>query len=140
MATRAETRSRSSLIVRKLLARSPFYYLGEGVIWMLMSFVVPKFADMFAQAGGELPGPTQLMLDMSHFATSWKMLVLAAGVARGDGGVGDLDLDLLVDAAAGLPAPGHRPGHARDRRDPRSLIDASTSQMKSPGQAPGLLS
>jgi multiple sugar transport system permease protein len=36
MATRAETRSRSSLIVRKLLARSPFYYLGEGVIWVLM--------------------------------------------------------------------------------------------------------
>jgi type IV pilus assembly protein PilC len=53
--------------------------IAVGVIGMLMVFVVPKFADMFNQAGGQLPGPTQLMLDMSSFATSWGMLVVIAG-------------------------------------------------------------
>jgi len=51
-----------------------------GVIALLMIAVVPKFADMFTQSGSELPGPTQLIMNISHFATSWKMLALVAAL------------------------------------------------------------
>jgi len=38
-----------------------------GVVAVLMLFVIPTFQDMFKQFGAALPGPTQLVVDMSHF-------------------------------------------------------------------------
>ncbi len=60
--------------------------ISIGVVAMLLVFVIPKFADMFSQAGGELPGPTAFLMSVSHFVTSWKMLVaivamIGAGIA-----------------------------------------------------------
>lgn len=47
-----------------------------GVIAILMIFVIPKFADMFTGMGGELPAITQIVIDMSNFAASLKMIIL----------------------------------------------------------------
>lgn len=48
-----------------------------GVVALLMLFVIPTFSDMFLQFGSALPGPTQLIVDMSDwFVSSWWMLVL----------------------------------------------------------------
>ncbi|HOD70931.1 MAG TPA: type II secretion system F family protein, partial [Deltaproteobacteria bacterium] len=38
-----------------------------GVVAVLMIFVIPTFKDMFEQFGAALPGPTQLVVDMSNF-------------------------------------------------------------------------
>jgi type IV pilus assembly protein PilC len=59
----------------------PLTILGVavGVIAILMVFVIPKFADMFTGMGGELPALTQIVIDISNFAASYKML-FAIGV------------------------------------------------------------
>lgn len=53
--------------------------VAVGVVALLMVFVIPKFADMFTGMGGELPGLTKMVISMSNFAVSWKMLVVIAG-------------------------------------------------------------
>jgi type IV pilus assembly protein PilC len=59
----------------------PITILGVavGVIAILMVFVIPKFADMFTGMGGELPALTQIVIDMSNFASSYKMLIAIGG-------------------------------------------------------------
>jgi type IV pilus assembly protein PilC len=48
--------------------------VAVGVIAILMVFVIPKFADMFVGMGGELPTMTQIVIDISNFAASIKMV------------------------------------------------------------------
>ncbi len=50
--------------------------VAGGVIAILMVFVIPKFADMFTGMGGELPTLTKMVIDMSNFAASFKMVIL----------------------------------------------------------------
>jgi type IV pilus assembly protein PilC len=53
--------------------------VAVGVVAILMVFVIPKFADMFTGMGGELPMVTQMVIDMSNFAASYKMLFAVGG-------------------------------------------------------------
>lgn len=47
-----------------------------GVVAVLMLFVIPTFQDMFTQFGSSLPGPTQLVVDMSHFfRNNWHLML-----------------------------------------------------------------
>jgi len=41
--------------------------VAVGVIAVLMVFVIPMFSKMFTDMGGELPGPTQLVISISNF-------------------------------------------------------------------------
>jgi type IV pilus assembly protein PilC len=43
--------------------------VGIGVIAMMLTFVIPKFEELLKSSGQELPGPTQFVLDLSHFMT-----------------------------------------------------------------------
>jgi type IV pilus assembly protein PilC len=43
--------------------------VGIGVIAMMLTFVIPKFEELLKNSGQELPLPTQIVLDMSHFMT-----------------------------------------------------------------------
>jgi type IV pilus assembly protein PilC len=59
------------------------------VIAVIMIFVVPTFSTMFTQLGGDLPGPTQLVITMSHFIagtggliTAATMIVLVIGIVK----------------------------------------------------------
>ncbi|MDT8272321.1 MAG: type II secretion system F family protein [Desulfomonilia bacterium] len=48
-----------------------------GVVAVLMIFVIPTFSDLFNQFGAALPGPTQIVVDMSNFfRTSWYVMVI----------------------------------------------------------------
>jgi type IV pilus assembly protein PilC len=38
-----------------------------GVVAILMIFVIPTFSDMFKQFGSALPGPTQIVVNLSNF-------------------------------------------------------------------------
>jgi len=49
------------------------------VVGVILVFVIPTFAKMFADFGGELPGPTKLVIALSHFVTRY-ILVMIAGV------------------------------------------------------------
>jgi general secretion pathway protein F len=51
--------------------------VGSASILILLWFVIPKFAAVFADAGAELPLPTRLLLSLSDFvrATWWAWLL-----------------------------------------------------------------
>ena len=60
----------------------PASIVGIAAIIMaiLMIFVIPVFAKMFSDSGGELPMPTQLVLNMSNFFVAQAWLILAGTV------------------------------------------------------------
>lgn len=50
--------------------------VGIGVLILMMVFVIPKFEELLRGAGQELPGPTQFVIDMSHFFQHYIHLIL----------------------------------------------------------------
>jgi type IV pilus assembly protein PilC len=60
----------------------PAMLLGVAmiVIAIMMIYVVPVFAEIFSSAGGDLPGPTKLVMAASDFFKSYYMVVFVAGV------------------------------------------------------------
>lgn len=42
----------------------------------LLAYVVPSFADLFTDMGGELPGPTRIVMGMGDFMADWWWLVI----------------------------------------------------------------
>jgi type IV pilus assembly protein PilC len=46
------------------------------VVAFLMVFVIPSFATMFTKGGAELPGPTQIVMDVSNFfQNQWYVMI-----------------------------------------------------------------
>lgn len=54
--------------------------VAVGVVAILMVFVIPKFADMFTGMGGQLPALTRMVISISNFAASWKMVIVVLGL------------------------------------------------------------
>lgn len=61
----------SSLIYPAILA-----LVGSASILIMVTFVIPKFADIFENAGAPIPLPMQIMLAISGFLTSYWWLLL----------------------------------------------------------------
>ena len=55
--------------------------VAGGATTFMLLFIIPTFAQMFADFGGELPLPTKIVLAMSNFLKHWWWLML--GVAIG---------------------------------------------------------
>lgn len=73
--------------LRRMLKSAMIYpiavvLVGIAVIAAMMMFVIPKFEDLLRSSGQELPGPTKLVLDISHFMVDNAVLIFA-----GTGGV-----------------------------------------------------
>jgi len=51
------------------------------VVLALLLFVIPIFQQMFDDFGGELPGPTQLVVSMSEFVQNYFLLIILGTVA-----------------------------------------------------------
>jgi type IV pilus assembly protein PilC len=49
-----------------------------GVVLLLLVKVIPVFERMFKDFGGALPGPTQAVVNMSHFMQQYIIFILAA--------------------------------------------------------------
>jgi type IV pilus assembly protein PilC len=49
-----------------------------GVVVLLLVKVIPVFERMFQDFGGQLPGPTQAVVNMSHFMQQYIVFILAA--------------------------------------------------------------
>jgi type IV pilus assembly protein PilC len=52
-----------------------------AVVVLLLVKVIPTFEKMFADFGGELPGPTQVVVSISHFLQDWIVVFMAGIVA-----------------------------------------------------------
>ena len=55
--------------------------LGTVAIFVLMTFVIPQFKDLFESFGQALPLPTQVLIRVSHFLSVWWWAVLAGALA-----------------------------------------------------------
>lgn len=54
--------------------------IAFGVLAIILIFVIPTFAKMFAEFGHELPLPTQMVINLSNFMQSY-FLVIMGGLA-----------------------------------------------------------
>jgi len=45
--------------------------IAIGVVALMLVKVIPTFEKMFEDFGGELPGPTQVVVSLSHFMQEW---------------------------------------------------------------------
>jgi type IV pilus assembly protein PilC len=52
--------------------------VGIGVTMGLLTFIVPKMADMLTSAGGQLPALTQLVINMSEFVRTYFLHIAGA--------------------------------------------------------------
>ncbi|MFH1686602.1 MAG: type II secretion system F family protein [bacterium] len=64
-------REKADALVRKvksaMIYPSIVAFVAVAVTVGMLTFIVPVFAKMFAGMGAELPGPTQMVLSISHF-------------------------------------------------------------------------
>jgi type IV pilus assembly protein PilC len=51
------------------------------VVGVILVFVIPTFAKMFADFGGDLPGPTKFVIALSNFLKKYIILMIAAAFA-----------------------------------------------------------
>jgi type IV pilus assembly protein PilC len=65
--------------------RYPCFVLGFGVVAVVitMKVIIPKFQKVFVQLGGQLPGATRTLMEITDFVNSWKGAVLAVLLALG---------------------------------------------------------
>ena len=63
--------------------RYPCFVLGFGVVAVVitMKVIIPKFQKVFEQLGGQLPGATRALMDMTDFVNSWKGAALGLALA-----------------------------------------------------------
>ena len=50
--------------------------IAVGATAILLTFVVPQFASMFTDMGGELPAPTRIVMDLSSFLQRYILLII----------------------------------------------------------------
>jgi type IV pilus assembly protein PilC len=55
--------------------------LAVGLVNVLLIFVIPVFADMFADFGAQLPAPTQFLIDLSDFLKANILYLIMGAVA-----------------------------------------------------------
>ncbi len=55
--------------------------VGMGVTFGLLTFVIPKFEEMLASSGGELPALTRFVIDLSHFCSANAQYILGGAIA-----------------------------------------------------------
>lgn len=51
--------------------------LGTIAVFVLMTFVIPRFQELFASFGSTLPAPTRILITISSFLAAWWWLILA---------------------------------------------------------------
>lgn len=56
--------------------------VAAAVVVLMLVKIIPTFEKMFADFGGELPGPTQIVINVSHWMQEW-IGILLVGLAVG---------------------------------------------------------
>jgi len=67
----------------KSALRYPFMVISAVAmaVFILMTFVIPRFSRVYEKFGAELPGPTKIVINVSHIFSSYWFVLLAAAVA-----------------------------------------------------------
>ncbi len=78
----------NSYRMKKLIKSSMTYPIAVisisiGVVSLMLLMVIPKFEEMITGAGGELPLPTKIVIDMSHWFGNNFLLILVLSIASG---------------------------------------------------------
>lgn len=87
MATYLEKSAKLARQVRgALVYPTAIVVVGIGVMIIMMTFVLPTFETMFKDLGaGSLPGPTRVVLAISHFITGNALILIPLVIAAGFG-------------------------------------------------------
>lgn len=65
-------------VFKAMIYPTVLLFIALAVMVGALVYVVPSLADMFSQFGGELPGPTQVLIDLSDlFINNWFTLLIA---------------------------------------------------------------
>ena len=70
----------SSLTYPALLA-----LVGAGSVFVLLRFVIPRFAEAFTQSNIEMPLPMQVLLTASELVQNWGLIAIVLLIAAGVG-------------------------------------------------------
>lgn len=65
-------------IINAMTYPSVLMIFAVTILVFVMTYVVPSFTDMYAEAGAELPAITKVIIDISDFLTNYWYYVLAA--------------------------------------------------------------
>ena len=55
-------------------------FLALIIFFVMLTFVLPKFSQLFGRLGGELPAYTQFLINISEFLRSWWLIVIIAAI------------------------------------------------------------
>jgi type IV pilus assembly protein PilC len=55
------------------------------VVWVILTFVIPVFGDLFTGLGAELPLPTRIVIGLSNFLRTWWWLLAGMMIGAGIG-------------------------------------------------------
>jgi type IV pilus assembly protein PilC len=76
----AQYREKADKLARKVKGAMVYpivvMIVAIGVTFAMLRYIVPVFAKMFAGLGAELPGPTKVVLGISHFLRDQTLLLL----------------------------------------------------------------
>jgi type IV pilus assembly protein PilC len=75
-----KARSLKGKVKSAMVYPAAIIFISIGVVVFLMIFVIPVFAQMFTDLGGALPWPTQLVISMSNFVTSYILYGIPAAI------------------------------------------------------------
>ena len=70
-----------SYIVSSMIYPSLLALVGVGSVFVLLEFVVPRFASVFDEGRMKIPAPTKMMLDLSKIVQDWWWVAAVALVA-----------------------------------------------------------
>ncbi|MCX7957349.1 MAG: type II secretion system F family protein [Endomicrobia bacterium] len=54
--------------------------VAVGAAIVMLTLVVPRFAALFSEMGAQLPAPTQMLVNLSHFVKRWIWLFILCGI------------------------------------------------------------
>ncbi len=78
----AEYQEKANKLIRKIRGAMIYPiilgFVSTLVTALLLIFVVPTFADMFSEMGGDLPTPTRIVMLISNFLQSYVLQILIA--------------------------------------------------------------
>jgi type IV pilus assembly protein PilC len=81
----AEYQEKTEALRRKIVGAMAYpgvvATVAVGVTIIMLTFVVPTFAQMFTETGGTLPMPTQIVINLSNFLQKFGLYLIALAIA-----------------------------------------------------------
>ncbi len=134
----AEYQEKNEQLKRKIKGAMTYpaivFIVAIAVVAIMLTFVVPQFAQMFESTGGVLPAPTRIVMGMSEFLQAYIHFMLMGVIAAVIGimrwyktETGRLNIDALLLKAPGIGNLQTKSAVARFTRTLGTLLNAGVS-------------